>query len=97
MNSKKNNYFTEVLLDNFRVGTVPIFWGCPNIGDFFDMNGIITFDTIEDLDLILSNLTKNDYYEMLPHINNNFELVKKYVSTDDLIADILLEKNIWKN
>lgn len=96
-NSKKNNYFTEVLLDNFRVGTVPIFWGCPNIAEFFDIDGIITFNDLEELDLILSKLSKDDYDKMLPHIKNNFELVKKYVSTDDLIADILIQKNIWKN
>ena len=28
MNAKHNNYFTETLVDTFRCGTVPIFWGC---------------------------------------------------------------------
>lgn len=89
MNSKIDNFFTEVLLDNFMLGTVPIFWGCPNIGEFFDERGIITFDTIEELDKILSKLTINNYFERLQYVKKNMELAKKYVSTDDTIGEIL--------
>ena len=89
MNSKIDNFFTEVLLDNFMLGTIPIFWGCPNIGEFFDKRGIITFDTIEELDFILSKLTKDDYINRLKYVQKNMELAKNYVSTDDIIGDIL--------
>jgi hypothetical protein len=57
-NSKINSYFTEKIEDCFFTGTVPIFWGCPKIGDFFDPNGIITFNTVEDLDIILNNISE---------------------------------------
>jgi hypothetical protein len=89
MNSKIDNFFTEVIVDNFMLGTIPIFWGCPNIGEFFDERGIIVFDTIEELEDILKNLTIQDYYDRLEYVKNNLELAKKYVSTDDIIADIL--------
>ena len=92
MNSKIDNYFTEVLVDNFRLGTVPIFWGCPNIEKYFDTNGIITFDTIEDLDKILTNLSVDDYHNRLYFIEKNLNLSKSFVSTDDIIADILIKK-----
>ena len=36
------NYFTEKLIDALITKTVPIYWGCPNIGDFFDTRGIIS-------------------------------------------------------
>lgn len=92
MNSKMNNFFTEVLVDNFMCGTVPIFWGCPNIAEYFDINGIITFDTIEELDNILKNLTIDDYYNRMESIKNNMVLSQKYLSTDDYIGDVLTEK-----
>ena len=92
MNSKIDNFFTEVLVDNFRLGTVPIFWGCPNIGEYFDERGIITFDTIEELDNILSNLTIKDYTDRLEFIQKNLIISNNYVSTDDIIADILIKK-----
>ena len=45
---KVDNFFTEVLTDTFRLGTVPIFWGCPNISEYFDIDGIIVFDERDD-------------------------------------------------
>lgn len=92
MNARRNNWFTETLVDNFRVGTVPIFWGAPNIGEFFNMDGIITFETIEELDYILDNISIEDYLSRAEAIKENFELAKKYVSTDDTVADILINK-----
>ncbi len=87
MNSKIDNYFTEILLDCFRLGTIPIFWGCPNLGEYFDMRGIETFDTIEDLDNILTNL--KPYKEYLKGAKENFFLCKEFIHTDDYIAKIL--------
>lgn len=95
MNSSADNFFTEVLLDCFRVGTIPIFWGCPNINKYFTSNGMITFQSIEDLDNILGNIEyikqkyghypdENDYF-----LSKNFEDVKQYIHTDDYIATIL--------
>ena len=92
MNSKIENFFTEILVDNFRVGTVPIFWGCPNIGEYFDEKGIITFNTVDELDKILSNLSFDLYETKIESIKNNLLLSEKYVSTDDIIGDIIKEK-----
>lgn len=86
-NSKLDNYFTEILLDCFRLATVPIFWGCPNIGDYFDLGGMEVFDTIEDLDNILTNL--KPYKEYKKGIKNNFFQSIAYIHTDDYIANIL--------
>lgn len=87
MNSKLDNYFTDILLDCFRLGTIPIFWGCPNIGEYFDVSGMETFDTIEDLDTILTNL--KPYKEYIRGAKENFYQAKKYLNTDDYIASIL--------
>jgi hypothetical protein len=89
MNCKIDNFFTEVLVDNFMLGTVPIFWGCPNIDNYFNPNGIITFDTIEELDTILSTLTVDDYISRKKAIEENFHLAPLFMSTDDIIADVL--------
>ena len=34
-NSAQENYFTEKITDCLLSWTLPIYWGCPNIGDFF--------------------------------------------------------------
>lgn len=95
-NIKAQNYFTEKLLDCFMVGTIPIYWGCPNIGDFFNLDGIVTFNNLEELESIIDNI--NDCNIEKENIVNNFELSKSYVVTEDWIYEnvlkgILNEKN----
>jgi len=34
-NSQQNNYFTEKLADAYLSWSMPIYWGCPNIANFF--------------------------------------------------------------
>ena len=48
-NSRERNYFTEKLLDAVLCQTVPIYWGCPNIGDFMDTRGMILCESEEDI------------------------------------------------
>ncbi len=86
MNYKTDNYFTEILIDNFLLGTIPIFWGCENIGEFFNVEGIIQFNNIDDLFNILPTLTEENYNNRINVINDNLEIAKQYVSTDDMIA-----------
>lgn len=84
-NCKQDYYFTEKLIDSFITGTIPIYWGCPSIGDFFDTDGMIIFDTIEELDVIMSNLNEELYNSKLESIKYNFEKSKKYLIADDII------------
>ena len=82
-NTIEDNFFTDGIVDCFALGTIPIFRGCPNIGDFFDKDGIICFQTIEELDEILSNLTKKDYYDRIEAVKNNYEIAKKFKKTNE--------------
>jgi len=98
MNAKHDNYFTETLVDTFRCGTVPIFWGCENIGDYFDVRGILSFRTGPELFEALNNLTEKKYRDMLEYVQENYEIAKKYTNVDDRLADgivqaITAEKN----
>ena len=82
-NSRKDYYFTEKLIDSFVTGTVPIYWGCPSIGDFFNLDGMIIFEDMETLLYKLNNLSLDQYHSMLPAIQDNFERVKKYLIAED--------------
>ena len=91
MNTKVDNYFTEILIDPISLGCVPILWGCPNVEDYFNTKGIITFDTLEELDNILYSISFEDYISRIDAISENIEIAKSMKSTDDLIF-----KNIKK-
>jgi len=73
-NVKENNWYTEKIGEAFCTKTVPIYWGCPNIGDYYDERGIIKFNTIEELTYIVNNLTEEKYNEMKPYIDYNYEV-----------------------
>lgn len=88
-NCKEDYYFTEKLIDCFITGTIPIYWGCPSIGDFFDVNGMIIFDGVSDMDKILKSISTKKYNEMLSSVKTNYELANKYLVCDDLIFNFL--------
>lgn len=92
LNNKIDNYFTEALIDTFATGAVPVFWGCPNIGDFFNTDGIISFDTIEDFKSL--KLSTADYKSRAAAIVENIELARKYTSQDDIFARGLIQSGL---
>ena len=87
--SADDYYFTEKLIECLVTGTVPIYHGCPNIGDFFDMNGILTFSTQEELDDILDSLSEDKYKSMYESVKNNFNIAKeKFVLHHDSLYEL---------
>lgn len=98
----QENLFTEILLDCFTVGTVPIFWGCPNIGDYFNIDGIIEFDSgdiyerdgwpfmakwISEIGLDLYN---SDIYQAA--IKDNLNRVADYEIAEDWLYENVLRQ-----
>jgi glycosyltransferase involved in cell wall biosynthesis len=82
------NEATEKISDCFLTGTIPIYYGCPNIGDYFDIDGIITFETKEELESIIKDVILNGeqiYKSKFESIKNNFKLVNKYSLNIDQI------------
>jgi len=93
--SKDDYYFTEKLLECFVTGTVPIYHGCPNIGEFFDMSGVLTFSTQEELDDILNNLSEEKYNSMLDSVKVNFKHVtENFVLHNNSLYELHFKKII---
>lgn len=80
-----DNLFTEWLLDCFAAGTVPVFWGCPNLGEFFDERGVLAFETADQARGIVSGLSFGLYHSLLPHVAANLKAVSEYEVTEDWI------------
>lgn len=84
--TRQDNFFSEHLLDCLAFGTIPIYWGCPNIGEFFDENGFISFTTPQELETILDSLSGELYLEMRQFASRNQKRIRQYEITDDWIA-----------
>lgn len=91
-NEKTENWFTEKIVDCLITGTIPVYWGCPNIGDYFDTRGFIILNSLEDLDNKKNILNETTYFEMLPYIKINFDLAKKYTNFWGRIEDEINKK-----
>lgn len=85
MNSCSDDYFTEILLDCFATGTVPIFWGSEKVSNYFIGSGLIFFDTIRDLNFILNDLDEDRYKSVMDFVRMNFDLSKHYWVAEDYI------------
>ena len=85
INSNKDDYFTDIIIDCLAVGTIPIFWGTKNITKYFNSEGIIQFNNIDDLEDILPKCNKKHYDSKIDAIKENIELAKLYSSTYDWI------------
>lgn len=72
-------YFSEKIVDCFIAKTLPIYYGCPNIGDFFDIRGIIIVTSVDHIFEIVNNLTEQDFYSRLEYMEINRKIsVEKY-------------------
>lgn len=91
-NAVDTNYFTEKLTDCLITGTIPVYYGCPNVGDFFDLNGIITFNSLEELHQILDSLTPELYQSKLESVKKNFELVFNYPTDNESMYKLFYKR-----
>lgn len=88
--ARRDGAFAEHLLDPIAFGTVPIYWGCPNIGKYMNAKGILSFSDIDGLKYILGHISLKMYQSMLPHIYDNLERLPQYAITDDWIMENIL-------
>jgi hypothetical protein len=70
--------------------TIPIYWGCPNIIDIFDKNGILVFNDLSELNYILKNLTEEDYLKRIGSVEKNYIISKKFAFFFERINNILI-------
>ena len=82
-NAQYKTYFTEKILDCFATGTIPIYLGAPDIGDYFNEDGIIKWT--DDFDF--EQLNKDLYYSKLDAIKDNFDRCMNVVSAEDLLYE----------
>ncbi|CAO5677022.1 MAG: hypothetical protein HEEMFOPI_01051 [Holosporales bacterium] len=90
-NTQQENYMTEKLLGCFETLTVPIYMGCPNVGEWFDTRGMIIVNSLEEMKEAISKLTPELYEEMLPYVKKNKEITHKLLNLKQRYIDEFFE------
>jgi len=79
-NSRQTHYFTEKLMDCLLTKTLPIYYGCPNIAEYFDTRGWIILETTDMRELIQKASTLPKYQDFSEVIEHNHREAMKYKS-----------------
>jgi hypothetical protein len=89
----EKNYFTEKILDALQTYTVPLYFGCPNIHDFFDPRGILTFRDEAEFFEIANHLTADHYWQRMSFVQDNFQRSLPYQSGLGRMRRVILESH----
>jgi hypothetical protein len=89
-NVRETNYFTEKLIDAILCRTVPIYWGCPNIGDFLDTSGMVLCDSEEELRAAILAASQTAYQARLPALTSIQEAAGEYGAFERRAAEAVL-------
>lgn len=92
-NNRAENYFTEKILDCFACRTIPVYWGAPNIKEFFDPDSIIIFDTVEELENIIPSLNNDLYEKFSSSLQVNYQKALQYYDFDEFIYQAIKKRN----
>jgi hypothetical protein len=80
-NDSYSTYYTEKITDCFASGTIPVYWGAPDIGEHFNEDGIIKLTS----EFNPSILTPELYESKLEAVKDNLERVRNLKSADDIL------------
>ena len=91
-NQQVRHYFTEKIVDAFLTYTIPVYWGCPNIDSYFHTEGMILFDTVDELIPKLNELTYEYYYDKLSFVEKNRKIAESYANFGERISEVISTK-----
>ena len=86
-NGKYSNYYTEKIMDCFATGTIPVYYGSPDIHKDFNIDGMI----ILDKNFNFNDLTVELYYSKINAIHDNFIREKNHIIADDVLFEKILK------
>jgi len=97
-NSSHKDYWTEKLADAFLGEAYPIYYGCPNIYDYFSKNSLTTIDINkpeEAIKIIENTIDNNQYEKSKKYILESKNLILDKYNLFPMICHII-ENNIKK-
>jgi hypothetical protein len=94
-NARIGHYITEKIINGFRAGIIPIYWGSQHIGEHFNSKRFITLDGDSDINSVIDrmeNMSDEEYFKIVNEpifnegktidviYNNAVENIKRLVS-----------------
>lgn len=88
---REDNFFSEHLIDAIAYGCIPLYWGCPNIHEYFDpesqytVRGIWSFKDMNELIDRLEYAVPFFYHQPPPQewVSRHLRTARQYAITED--------------
>jgi hypothetical protein len=101
LNASHDNWFDDKMIDPLIAKTIPLIWGLPNIGQYFNMDGIIVFQTIPEMLERMAELTPDYYAKHFDAVMDNYRRALVYTPVwtrvDEEITKALVGKTSSRN
>src|SRR5271157_14849 len=98
LNASHDNWGDDKLSDPLISKTIPLIWGCPNLSTYFNMDGIIHFQTIPEMMERLAALTPDYYAKHFDAVMDNFRRALAYTPiwtrVDKEITEAIIRKGV---
>lgn len=83
-----NSTCADKIVDCFLTGTIPIYKGTDRVRDYFNVDGVLLFNTIAELDAILSMLDNDGeafYEQRMDAVRENFARALHHVDMSEVL------------
>ena len=77
-NCQETGYFTEKLVDCLLCNTVPIYWGAPDIAEYFEPEGMMICNSVEEMREAIAKANPDDYKRRRKSMERNREKALQY-------------------
>jgi hypothetical protein len=92
-NSAAPGYFSEKLIDCLACGTIPLYRGDPEIGRFFNVEGIWRWNTLDELARLIRHIERCPDPPRLVRdaVNANFRKAQQYLAIGQQLEETLAQ------
>ena len=84
---RADGLFCDHLIDALALGTIPIYWQQHDIGDYFDVRGMLCCENLDELEAALDAISERDYIERLEYVHANLGLARQYRCAEDWLYE----------
>ncbi len=92
-NCREPGYFTEKLIDSFLCLSLPIYWGAPDLSQFFDPRGVIVCHSEVEMRQAILRVDEKEYQARLPYLIANRERAEGYLDPGKSMAQMLVDED----
>ena len=88
---KRPDHYSEKLIDALITKTIPIYWGCTNLDEYFNLSGIFTVNSVDQIIYICNQLKPALYFDTMEAINDNYNRALKVYRYEDILKEAMLK------